>query len=240
VDKPAGVPAHPSGGRQSSTLIQNARAIFREAISEALSRGDASFYPSLVHRLDTFTSGVALIAKTRDMLLRMHALAAGGGIRKEYLAVAEGTLGPETGRIAMPIGPAQGSRIRIRMEARPDGKPAVTEYEVLRRLAGHTLLKARPLTGRTHQIRVHLAALGHPVWGDLIYKDESLFLRYWENGLVLDESLPPRHLLHAARVSFAHPFSGREVDIESPVPADFTAILQVLDGQALLRPGEIR
>jgi 23S rRNA pseudouridine1911/1915/1917 synthase len=229
VDKPAGTPAHPAGGRQSATLIQGARAAYRERISEALARGDESFYPSLVHRLDTFTSGVALIAKTRDMLLRMHALAASGGILKEYLAVVEGTVEPETGRIDMSIGPAEGGRVRIRMQARPDGKPAVTEYEVLRRLPGHTLLKARPLTGRTHQIRVHLAATGHPVWGDLIYKDESLFLRYWENGLVLDASLPPRHLLHAARVCFTHPFSGQAVEIKAPVPADFASILRGLE-----------
>ncbi len=228
VDKPAGVPVHPAGGRQSSTLIQSARAALRGSIAMALSRGDPSFYPSLVHRIDTFTSGVVLIAKSRDVLARMHELAAAGGLGKEYVAVVEGLVAGEAGRIESPIGPDEGSRVRIRMAVRPDGRPAVTEYEVLRRLAGHTLLKARPLTGRTHQVRVHLAAAGHPVWGDLIYKDESLFLRYWENGSCLDASLPPRHLLHAARVSFTHPLTGRVVVVESPLPADFEAILRSL------------
>jgi 23S rRNA pseudouridine1911/1915/1917 synthase len=240
VDKPAGVPVHPAGGRQSFTLIQGARAVYRDRIQESLARGDPSFYPSLVHRIDTFTSGVVLIAKTREMLLKMHALAAAGGLGKEYLAVVEGIVEPDSGRIDMPIGLACGGRVRLRMEVRPDGRPAVTEYQVARRLAGHTLLRVRPLTGRTHQIRVHLAAAGHPLWGDLIYKDESLFLRYWENRRreenrgggedrpAPDPSLPPRHLLHALRVSFIHPFSGRMMQIESPVPADFEDIVRRL------------
>ncbi len=131
----------------------------------------------------------------------------------------------------MPIGPASAGRVRLKMEVRADGRPAVTEYRVLRRLPGHTLLLVRPLTGRTHQIRVHLAAKGHPVWGDLIYKDESLFLRYWESsrGPALDPALPPRHLLHAARVSFTHPLRAEMVEIEAPLPADFQEILRRLE-----------
>jgi 23S rRNA pseudouridine1911/1915/1917 synthase len=112
---------------------------------------------------------------------------------------------------------------------RPDGRPALTLYSVVRRLPAHTLLRVRPMTGRTHQIRVHLAAAGHPVWGDLLYKDESLFLRYWEAGRTIQPGMPPRHLLHAERAAFRHPVTGSEVVIVSPPPPDFTAILGGLE-----------
>ncbi len=99
---------------------------------------------------------------------------------------------------------------------------------MLRRLPRHTLVEASPVTGRQHQIRVHLAAIGHPVVGDLLYKDETLFLRYQEARRTLDESLPARHYLHAVRVSFVHPFTGRTVTIESPRPPELSAALDAV------------
>ena len=110
-------------------------------------------------------------------------------------------------------------------ELRPDGLPAVTEYEVLERLRGHTLLAVHPRTGRQHQIRVHLASIGHPLWGDLIYADESLFLRYAANGCRLDPSLPPRHGLHAERVRFRRPSDGRELELCAPLPEDLARVI---------------
>jgi 23S rRNA pseudouridine1911/1915/1917 synthase len=228
VDKPAGICVHPAGRIQSGTLIQFVRQRHAPEVAESLAKGDSRFYPRLIHRLDRFTSGIVLVAKHTEALERMRALAAGGGMRKRYTAVVEGTVEPREGRLEMPLARAEGSKVEIRMEVSAGGLPCVTEYRVLRRLAGHTLLHAFPLTGRQHQIRVHFAVLGHPVWGDLIYKDERLFLRYWKNGCVLDDSLPPRHLLHADCVSFTHPFAGKEVEISSNLPEDFVKILEGL------------
>lgn len=226
VDKPAGVPVHPVGRKQAGTLIQILQSRFRPQIAHSLVTDGGDFYPSLVNRLDLFTSGVVLVAKRRAMLRVMHRLIAEGGIRKRYAVLVRGRVEPETGTIDLPIGPA-GTNVAIRQAVRSDGLPSRTEYRVLERLNGHTLLQAFPLTGRQHQLRVHFAAAGHPVWGDLIYDDEELFLRYIAGGCRLDPSLPPRQGLHADRLAFRHPLSGRPVEIAAPWPADF---LQALAG----------
>jgi 23S rRNA pseudouridine1911/1915/1917 synthase len=225
VNKPAGVPIHPAGGRLRGTLIQSVRQAFLGQIQRSLEAGDPGFYPSLVHRLDLFSSGVVLIAKDRATLVAMHRLLASGDIAKRYLALVRGEVALARGRIEGPIGRDDSSRVRVRRCIRPDGLPAVTEYEVLERLRAHTLLAVRPLTGRQHQIRVHLAAIGHPLWGDLIYQDESLFLRYAANGCRLDPSLPPRHGLHAERVRFRHPAHGRELELSAPLPEDLARVI---------------
>jgi 23S rRNA pseudouridine1911/1915/1917 synthase len=232
VNKPAGLPIHPAGPRLRGTLIQAVRQAFRPQIQRSLEAGDPGFYPSLVHRLDLFSSGVVLIAKDRPTLVVMHRLLAGGGMHKRYLALAHGEVrlpeGTLRGRIEGPIGPDPRSRVRVRRCIRPDGLPAVTEYEVLERLRGHTLLAVYPLSGRQHQIRVHLASIGHPLWGDLIYQDESLFLRYAANGFRLEPGLPLRHGLHAERVRFLHPATGQELELCAPLPEDLAQVIAEL------------
>ena len=228
VNKPAGVPIHPAGRRQRGTVIQAVRERFRAQIDRSLASGDAGFYPSLVHRLDLFSSGLVLIAKDRGTLVSMHRQMAGGEVAKRYVALVRGRVEPPAGRIEGPIGLDEASRVAIRRCIRADGLPAVTEYEVLERLAGHTLLAVFPLTGRQHQIRVHFASRGHPLWGDLIYDDESLFLRYASNGCRLDPSLPARHGLHAEQLRFRHPASGRETSLCAPVPEDLAGIIESL------------
>jgi 23S rRNA pseudouridine1911/1915/1917 synthase len=232
VNKPAGLPIHPAGRRLRGTLIQGVRQAFRQQIQRSLEAGDAGFYPSLVHRLDLFSSGVVLVAKDRPTLVAMHRLLAGGGVHKRYLALVRGEVsipsGCPRGRVERPIGPDLSSRVRVRRCIRPDGLPAVTEYEVLERLRGHTLLAVYPLTGRQHQIRVHLASLGHPLWGDLIYQDESLFLRYAANGCRLDPTQPPPHGLHAERVRFPHPNTDRELELAAPLPEDLSRVIAEL------------
>lgn len=229
VDKPAGVASHPMGRAQSGTIIQSARQRYAGEIRGSLIHGDGGFYPSLVNRLDTFTSGIVLIAKVRPALLALQDLAARALISKEYVACVEGRVAQDEGRIALPIGRDDASTVRVKMSARPDGLPSVTEYRVRRRLPAHTLLSAFPQSGRQHQIRVHLAALGHPVWGDLLYKNEELFLRYQRNGGILDDSLPSRQCLHAERVAFIHPMTRVLVTISAPIPRDFLEILSRLE-----------
>jgi 23S rRNA pseudouridine1911/1915/1917 synthase len=225
VNKPAGMASHPMGQTQSGTLIQAARFQFAARIRESLERGDPGFYPNLVSRLDVFTSGIVLIAKTRGALTAMHRLVSQRRIVKEYVALVEGTVAEEQGRIALALGPDPRSATRVKMAPRDEGRACVTDYRVRRRLPAHTLLSVFPLTGRQHQIRAHLAAVGHPIVGDLLYKDEKLFLRFRENGGNLDPSLPPRHCLHAERMTFTHPLYGGEIGILAPIPADFLELV---------------
>jgi RluA family pseudouridine synthase len=222
VNKPAGVASHPMGKLQSGTVVQFARLRFEAAIRESLERGDPSFYPTLVNRLDVYTSGIVLVAKTRAVHKAMQALVTRRLVAREYIALVEGSLGDEEGLIELPLGPDLASAVRVKMACRSDGRKSSTRYWVIERLPGHTLVGVRPLTGRQHQIRVHFAALGHPVVGDLLYKDEALFLASQETAPV------PRHCLHARHASFTHPVTGAEVYIEAPVPADFEGVVNGL------------
>jgi len=246
ADKPAGQASHPSGAIQAGTLIQQVRRYLLPATKARIAGGERDAWPTLAGRLDRFTSGVVLVAKSAAALEAMQRLGERGLVRRSYLAVVDGVLADDEGTIDAPLGPAvdegaaRGHAVRegaaagssdavaIRMVVRPDGRPSVTVFPVLERGRGCTALAATPRTGRQHQIRAHLASIGHPVVGDLIYRDEELFLRYWRNGCRLDESLPPRHLLHAARMSFDHPFTGGAIAIEAPVPDDFRRMMQAL------------
>ncbi len=226
VNKPAGTATHPMGRRQVGTVIQFVRERHAATIREHLGTGDSGWYPRSVNRLDVFTSGVVLVALTRETQRSMQALLAAGRIRKEYLALVEGVIPDPSGTVDLPVGPDRDSDVRVKMAAGrglTGSRPSVTRFTVLRRLPGHTLLLVLPETGRQHQIRVHLAAIGHPVAGDLLYADESLFLRHQADPG--DPSLPARHMLHAAAVEFPHPVTGATLRIEAPVPPDFAAIL---------------
>jgi 23S rRNA pseudouridine1911/1915/1917 synthase len=244
VNKPAGMASHPVGKRQAGTVVQLARARHAEQIRESLERGDMSFYPTLVNRLDVFTSGVIILALTGPMHKLMQSLVGQRRVTREYVALVEGTVRDEEGSIELPIGPDTASRVRLKMACRSGGKESVTTYTVIERLPGHTVLRVMPLTGRQHQIRVHLAAIGHPVVGDLLYKDEALFLASHSRTEVVEVStlpagplpdspvsagpLPPRHFLHARQARFDHPVTSAEITIEAPLPADFEAILSRL------------
>jgi 23S rRNA pseudouridine1911/1915/1917 synthase len=212
------------GRVQAGTAIQYVRGRDAAQTAEHLARGDAGWYPRLVHRLDTFTSGVLLVARTRECFLAMQRLVADRLLEKSYLAVVEGVMAADHGSIDSPVGRDSSSAIDVKMAVRVDGLPAVTRWEVVRRLPGHTLVRAFPLTGRQHQVRVHLASIGHPVAGDLLYRDERLFLRWQESlaaGLPAEPGLPARQMLHAEAVAFDHPFAGQRVRIESPLPVGF-------------------
>ena len=222
VNKPAGVASHPMGRTQSGTVVQLARLLYAGRIRASLDRGDTGFYPRLVNRLDRFTSGVVLLAKTLDAMHAMQSMVMDRRVLKGYVALVEGVVAEDRGRIDLPLGPDTGSPIRVKMAPRKDGLPAITEYAVLRKLPAHTLLAVSPITGRQHQIRVHLAAIGHPVVGDLLYKDEHLFLRALrEDG----GALPRRHCLHAETLRFDHPATRETLTITAPLPADFLRLV---------------
>ena len=227
VDKPAGIASHPMGRHQSGTVVQFARRRFDAAIRESLGRGDVSFYPTLVNRLDVFTSGIVIVAKTADVHRAMQEMTMRRLIRREYVALVEGVIGDREGTIDLPLGPDPASGVRVKMAVRGDGRPSSTRYEVMERLPSCTLVRVRPLTGRQHQIRVHLAALGHPVVGDLLYKDEALFIAAQEPG---GRGAAQRHCLHAERAIFIHPLTGAEIRIEAPIPADFQRIVELMRG----------
>jgi len=231
VNKPAGIATHPMGRRQAGTVVQFARRRLEARIRASLERGDRSFYPTVVNRLDVQTSGIVILALTRGVHKEMQAMAAARRVRREYLVLVEGLIREDEGLIDLPIGFDRSSRVRLKMACRPDGKESRTRYEVAERFAAHTLARVFPETGRQHQIRVHFAAIGHPVAGDLLYKDELRFLADQEQArspasLAGAPRPAGRHGLHARRVIFTHPATGAELSIEAGVPGDFAAMVE--------------
>ncbi len=216
VDKPAGMVVHPAPGHSSGTLVNALLARYPEL---AVAGGDR---PGIVHRLDRDTSGLIVVARndrTRRALQRQFKERQ---VHKAYLALLEGHLQPAWGRIEAPIG--RDPHHRQRMTVLPGGREALTEYHVLEQFAhsvgpaagDYSLVEAEPLTGRTHQIRVHFASIGHPVVGDAVY------------GRRRSRLAVPRQFLHARRLAFKHPRTGQRLEFEAPLPADLAAILALL------------
>lgn len=197
VDKPAGLVVHPGAGQTATTLVEGL------LVDRQLPIGDDPVRPGIVHRLDKETSGLIVVAKTRASLDSLKAQFAARTINKVYLAQAIGIIRETEGLIDAPIGrdPARPRRMAIR----PQGRRAKTEFYVLKREEGSTLLRVHPHTGRTHQIRVHLRYIDHPIIGDPIYgKQEG-----------------SRLMLHAWRIAFTHPKSGIIVRFEALIPPEF-------------------
>jgi 23S rRNA pseudouridine1911/1915/1917 synthase len=208
IDKPAGMVVHAGAGVRSGTLVNALLHHFK-----SLSRTAGELRPGIVHRLDRFTSGVLLVAKHDAAHQSLSGQFASRRVEKTYLALVHGSVKQEHGRIEKPI--ARDPRQRVRMTARlARGRAAWTEYRVVRRLAGFTLLEVRIGTGRTHQIRVHLASIGHPVVGDRLYGAPAK---------IAGSATLPRYFLHAHRIRFAHPSTGEAIVIESPLPPELTA-----------------
>lgn len=219
VDKPAGMVVHPAPGHVSGTLVN---ALL--AHCPALAAGGEE-RPGIVHRLDRDTSGLLLVAKEERVRRALQRQFKTRQVRKVYLALLDGSLQPVRGRIEAPLG--RDPHHRQRFAVLPDGREAVTEYRVLERFAhlsgpaagDYTLAEVEPKTGRTHQIRVHLAAIGHPVTGDRVYGRRRT-------------SLPlSRQFLHAWRLEFTHPLGGQRMGFEAPLPADLSAVLELLKGR---------
>jgi 23S rRNA pseudouridine1911/1915/1917 synthase len=210
VDKPAGVVVHPARGHASGTLAQ--------ALA-GLAAGGEEGRPGIVHRLDRDTSGLLVVARSPEAHRRLKAAMQARAVTREYLALVEGRPPARTGTIDAPIG--RDRRVRTRMSTDTDEpRGAITHFEIEEALAQTTLLRVRLETGRTHQIRAHLLAIGHPVVGDPDYGAPG--------RLGLD-----RQFLHAARLHFEHPFTGAPVDVRSPLPADLAAALEIARAESI-------
>jgi 23S rRNA pseudouridine1911/1915/1917 synthase len=227
LDKPAGLVVHPAPGNQEGTLVNALLA----HCGDSLTGIGGERRPGIVHRLDKDTSGVMVVAKTEAALAKLSAAFAARDLDRAYLAVCWGVPSSSAGEIARPIGRDPRDRKRMAVVAR-GGKAALTRYATRRAWhAAAALLECRLSTGRTHQIRVHLASAGHPIVGDPVYLRRvpaaAAKLPAPLRAKMLDF---PRQALHAARLGFAHPRTGEPLSFETPVPADMAGLLAALDG----------
>jgi len=208
LNKPPGMVVHPGAGRSAGTLVH---ALL--AHCPTLPGIGGVERPGIVHRLDRDTSGVLVVAKTDAAHQSLSRQFNGRTVRKRYLAVVHGEVRQEAGRIEAPIGRREHDRKR--MGIRENGREARTGYQVLRRLGGASVLALALETGRTHQIRVHLSHIGHPVVGDQVYGG-----RRERRRTMTDERRAERQMLHAWRLGFQHPRTGAWLEFTAPVPED--------------------
>ena len=204
VDKPAGLVVHPSAGHASGTLVHG-------LLGHSIAGGAEAERPGIVHRLDRDTSGLLVVARSDEAHRRLQRLLRARKIEREYLALVQGRPRSRSGRIEAAIGRDRTDPTRVSLDTAAP-RDAVTDFDVVELFPRHALLRVRLQTGRTHQIRVHLAAIQLPVAGDPVY------------GIAGDLGLE-RQFLHAARLAFEHPVSGERVEAESPLPPDLQAAL---------------
>jgi 23S rRNA pseudouridine1911/1915/1917 synthase len=204
IDKPAGVVVHPAPGHASGTLAH--------ALAEAGAAGGEGGRLGIVHRLDRDTSGLLVVARSQEAYEQLQRLVRRRELTREYLALVAGRPRSRRGTIDAPIGRDRHDRLRHSLDTETP-RAAVTHFELEELLPHHALLRVRLETGRTHQIRVHLAAIDLPVSGDPVY------------GVAGDLGVE-RQFLHAARLAFAHPVTGAPIDVSSPLPPDLAAALE--------------
>jgi 23S rRNA pseudouridine1911/1915/1917 synthase len=243
VDKPAGLLCHPASKRPYPNLIQWVREYLEcgglpplspELTSINSGKAQAksrTLDPTMVNRLDRETSGIVIVAKTSRMAGKLGKQIQRRDIEKEYQAIVHGVVAQDSGVIEKPIGRDTTSRIWIKQAVDgEDAVPCITEFEVELRLDGFTQLRLRPHTGRMHQLRVHLAAVGHPIVGDKIYgADENLYLEFVETSMTDElhkKLLLPRHALHASRVKFFHPWQNEMIECRAPLPSDLAQFVE--------------
>jgi len=222
LDKPTGLTVHPGGGRHDDTLANALVARFRN-----LPEASGSDRPGIVHRLDKDTSGVIVVAKSDAVQRALSAAFAARTVRKEYVAVVHGVPRKDESTIELPVGRCEAQRTKMRIDVE-GGRHALTRWTMERRLPGHAVLRCFPLTGRTHQIRVHLMAIQHPIVGDGTYGMRG----------APGEELAPRVLLHAHRLALEHPVTKAALAFEAPLPADLLQAIEAL--AALPRPARRR
>lgn len=210
ISKPANLVVHPGPGHPQGTLVNALLAHYPPIVRVGHRRR-----PGIVHRLDKDTSGVMVVAKAEAALESLQEQFRNREVEKTYLALVNGRVQPQEGIVEVPIGrhPTE----RQKMAPTAEGRYSRTRYRVIRLFPRHTLLEARPYTGRTHQVRVHLSWLGHPVVGDAVY------------GRRRQPLLKDRHFLHASRLTLTHPATGQEMCFEAPLPEELMAIIRRLN-----------
>jgi 23S rRNA pseudouridine1911/1915/1917 synthase len=255
INKPAGMMVHAGSGqtddaRSRGTLVNALLHRF-----QSLSSTGGELRPGIVHRLDKSTSGLIIVAKNDRAHAALGAMFSGRRIHKTYIALVEGSVARDKGTIT--AGVSRDPLRRTRMTTRPSGdaRSAVTHFEVMQRLAtrfgNFTLLRVRIETGRTHQIRVHMASLGHPVVGDTLYGGAGQLRNQQAPGRAAPRTTPAgaepdtlklgRNFLHAARLEFAHPVTAKILELEAPLPPELTGFLNLLQARdATAHPGDSR
>ena len=213
VNKPKGLVVHPANGNPDGTLVNAIMAICKDGLSGI----GGELRPGIVHRLDKDTSGLLIVAKNDKAHRIMSEQIKNRKVRKIYIALVKGVVAEKEATIDMPIG--RSTKDRKKMAVRKDGKEAVTHFKVLKRYQNYTLLEVKIDTGRTHQIRVHMAEIGHPVVGDEVYS----------NGK--NEFNIHGQMLHSTSLDFTHPTTGKKLHFEAPLPKYFEEVLKKLDSK---------
>ena len=211
VNKPKGMVVHPANGNPDGTLVNAIMAKCKDGLSGI----GGELRPGIVHRLDKDTSGLLIIAKNDYAHIQMSEQIKEHKVQKTYLALVKGIVKENEATIQMPIG--RSVQDRKKMAVRKDGKEAITHFRVLTRYLHHTLLEVKIETGRTHQIRVHMAQIGHPVVGDMVYSSGK-------NAFGVEGQM-----LHAQKLDFTHPRTGEKMHFEAPLPAYFNEVLEKLE-----------
>lgn len=228
VDKPGGLVCHSASRPEHTSLAE----LVREHLA-----GYAASPPStpstpvrMINRLDRETSGIVVTAQNERAAKILGKQVLRREIEKEYVAICWGVIKDDTGVIDQPIAVTGNGLVYTKRVVDPAGKPSVTEFAVAERLPGFTVVGLRPRTGRAHQLRVHLAWLGHPIVGDKIYgPDERLYLEFIEKGVtdeMLGKLLMARHALHASAVTFRHPTTQQPVTCRAELPADMAQFIE--------------
>jgi len=230
LNKQAGIVVHPAPGHGSGTLVN--ALLYHCPDLEGIG---GEIRPGIVHRLDKDTSGTMVIAKNAATLDGLAGQFKARSVRKKYLALVYGELKKDAGTIDFPIGRHPVHRKQMSTTTRK-GRQAITSWRVIKRFQGITLLELTLKTGRTHQIRVHCAAMGHPIVGDQVYrsrkwlKDMDRLFSGESSSMVAQLKAVPRQMLHAWRLRLTHPSTGEIMTFESPIPADMETVIEELRG----------
>lgn len=208
VNKPKGLVVHPANGNPDGTLVNAIMAMCKESLSGI----GGELRPGIVHRLDKDTSGLLIVAKNDKAHINMSEQIKNRQVTKKYIALVRGVIQEDDATIDMPIG--RSTKDRKKMAVTKNGKQAVTHFKVLKRYPQYTLLEVKIDTGRTHQIRVHMAEIGHPVVGDMVYSNGK-------NDFGIQGQM-----LHAKSLDFKHPITGKQMHLEAELPQYFKSILE--------------